>query len=38
MPNPGDSGSCIGVAQKVYERKITMENSYLGHDIPESIR
>ena len=34
MPNPGDSGSCIGVAQKYMKERLQWKTPYLGHDIP----
>lgn len=34
MPNPGDAGSSLGAAAKVYGRKIHWTNAYLGHVIP----
>ncbi len=34
MPNPGDAGSCIGVAQKYSRERIQWNSPYLGHDIP----
>jgi carbamoyltransferase len=34
MPNPGDSGSCIGVTQKYMKQRIEWKTPYLGHDIP----
>jgi carbamoyltransferase len=33
MPNPGDSGSCIGVAQKYFDKRINWRGPYLGYDI-----
>ena len=33
MPNPGDAGSCIGVAQKYFRNRIEWETPYLGHNI-----
>ena len=33
MPNPGDSGSCIGVTQKYMKQRIEWKSPYLGHDI-----
>ena len=33
MPNPGDAGSCIGVAQKYFNNRIEWETPYLGHNI-----
>ena len=36
MPNPGDAGSCIGVAQKYFRNRIEWETPYLGHEIKGS--
>ena len=33
MPNPGDSGSCIGATQKYMKQRIEWKTPYLGHDI-----
>lgn len=33
MPNPGDSGSCIGVTQQYFDNRIEWDTPYLGHDI-----
>ena len=34
MPNPGDSGSCIGATQKYMKQRIEWKTPYLGRDIP----
>jgi carbamoyltransferase len=36
MPNPGDAGNSLGAACLGYGRKVTWDNSFLGHDIPGS--
>ena len=33
MPNPGDSGSCIGVAQKYSDKLLNWKTPYLGYNI-----
>ena len=33
MPNPGDAGSCIGVAQDYTHNKLNWQTPYLGHNI-----
>lgn len=33
FPNPGDSGSCIGVTQQFMDCPINWQTPYLGHDI-----
>ena len=34
MPNPGDAGNSLGAACLGYGKKVTWNNSFLGHDIP----
>jgi carbamoyltransferase len=34
MPNPGDAGNSLGAACLGYGRKVTWDNSFLGHNIP----
>jgi len=36
MPNPGDSGTCIGAASSVLGKKVHWKNPYLGYDIKRS--
>ena len=34
MPCPGDAGSSLGSAALAWQKRITWNNAYLGHDIP----
>jgi carbamoyltransferase len=37
MPNPGDAGSALGAAAKIYDKKINWKSPYLGTNIKKEV-